>query len=57
MPEILGKVHQMTLNHFDMFKVIYANMHTLPMPKMLSTLHYDEPFLSYALFQKSATIY
>ena len=45
---IYGKVHRMTPNDIDMFKVKNTNMHAANIrPKVPSVSHYDEPFLSY----------
>ena len=48
---IFGKVHQMTPNDLDMFKVRSklptCMLHTLPVPKFLSVSLYDKPCLSY----------
>ncbi len=47
---ISGKVHRMTPNDLDMFKVNNTNtcmLHTPPRPKFSSVPLYDEPFFSY----------
>ena len=47
---IFGKVHRMTPNHLDMFKVKNTKMHithTPPTPKFTSVSLYNEPFLTY----------
>ncbi len=46
---IVGKMHLMTPNYLDRFKVKNTNMHTTytPGPKFSSISLYDAPFLTY----------
>ena len=54
MPLLLGKVHRMTPNDLDMWKIKNTDMHVnTPHPQFLPVSLYNEPFLSYGpIFRK-----
>ncbi len=54
-PPFWGKVHRMTPDAFDMFKVKNTMLHTLPDAQIFGRSFYDEPLSSYGPFLERCT--